>query len=272
MLLGLLFAVAAMVLNCVAGLLQSDATTRTSKGRPLAVQPRYLAGLVVDGLAWVCTVVALRNMPVFAVQAILGGSIALTALAVRWIWGTRLHLSDRLAIGACVVGLVLIAGSAGTGTPAGAGPAADIVLGVAMFVLAGVAIALHNTRLAWPLALVAGLGFGGTSLAVRSVHVEEGAFDVVDLLSQPPTYLVIGFWLVGLITFSKALSRGNLAGVTAVFTVTEVVVPGLVAIGLLDDRIRSGWVIPFVIGLLLAAAGVVVLAMSSAQRKGQWVR
>ena len=272
MLLGLVFAVSAMVLNCVAGLLQSDATTRTSKGRPLAVQPRYLAGLVIDGLAWGCTVVALRNLPVFAVQAILGGSIALTALAVRWIWGNRLHLSDRLAIGACVVGLVLVAGSAGSGRPEGAGTAADIVLAIAMFVLAGVAIALHNTRLAWPLALVAGLGFGGTSLAVRSVRVQEGGFDPVDLLSQPATYLLVGFWLIGLITFSKALSRGNLAGVTATFTVTEVLVPGLVAIGLLGDRIRDGWEAAFVIGLVLATTGVVVLAMSSAQRKGQWVR
>lgn len=272
MLLGLAFAVAAMVLNCIAGLLQSDATTRTSKGRPLVVQPRYLGGLVVDGLAWACTVVALRNLPVFAVQAILGGSIALTALAVRWIWGAPLRLADRLAVGGCVGGLVLVAGSAGAGAPEDGGTAADVVLGLALAALAGAAIGLRNTRLAWPLALVAGLGFGGTSLAVRSVQLPGGALDPVALLSQAGTYLLVGFWLIGLVTFSKALSRGNLAGVTAVFTVTEVVVPGLVAIGLLDDRIRTGWTVPFLVGLLLAAAGVVLLAMSSAQRTGQWVR
>lgn len=272
MLLGLVFAVAAMVLNCGAGLLQSDATTRTSKGRPLALQPRYLIGLVVDGLAWGCTVVALRNMPVFAVQAILGGSIALTALAVRWIWGTRLRVPDRFAIGGCVVGLVLIAGSAGDGVPHGGNEAADIVLGIAAFVLAGVVIALYNSRQAWPLALVAGLGFGGTSLAVRSVEVGTGPFDPLALLAQPALYLVIGFWLVGLVAFSRALARGNVAGVTAVFTVVEVVVPGLVAMALLDDKIREGWTAVFVVGLVLAVAGVIVLAGSPTQRKGQWVR
>jgi drug/metabolite transporter (DMT)-like permease len=271
-LLGLVFAVAAMVLNCVAGLLQSDATTRTRPGRPLALQPRFIGGLVVDALAWVCTVVALRFLPVFAVQAILGGSIALTALAVRWIWGSKLHVLDRVAIGGCVIGLVLIAGAAASEHPGGAGTAADVVMGVALGVLAAATIALYNVRVAWPLALVAGLGFGGTSLAVRSIDTGPGGFDVVVLLGQPATYLLCGYWLVGIVTFSRALARGNLAVVTAVFTVTEVIVPGLVAIGLLDDRVRDGWTIPFAVGLALAAGGVVVLAGSSAQRKGQWVR
>lgn len=66
-----------------AGLLQSDATRRARKRRPLVVQPPYLSGLVVDGLGWACTIVALRQLPVFAVRAILGGAIAHTALAVR---------------------------------------------------------------------------------------------------------------------------------------------------------------------------------------------
>jgi hypothetical protein len=208
---------------------------------------------------------------VFAVQAILGGSIALTALAVRWIWGTALGWLDRFAIVACVLGLVLVAASAGDGPHAGS-PAADVVLGVSVLALAAAALALYNTRVAWPLALVAGLGFGGTSLAVRAVRMEPGGFDLVALLDQPATYLVIGFWLVGLITFSRALGLGNVAGVTAVFTVTEVIVPGLVAIGLLGDRIRDGWAVPFVLGLLLATGGVIGLAGSSVQRKGQWVR
>lgn len=272
MLLGLVFAVAAMVLNCVAGLLQSDATTRTTRKRPLALQPRYVGGLLVDGLAWVCTVVALRFLPVFAVQAVLGGSIALTALAVRWIWGSRLSVIDRIAIGGCVIGLVLIAGAAASEHPGGAGTEADVIMGIALAVLAAATIALYNSRLAWPLSLVAGLGFGGTSLAVRSVDAGPDGFDVVVVLGQPATYLLVGFWLVGIVTFSRALARGNLAGVTAVFTVTEVIVPGLVAMWLLHDRVRDGWVIPFVVGLVFAVAGVIVLAGSSSQRKGQWVR
>ena len=70
MVTGLAFALAAMMLNSVAGFLESDATRRATRGRSLATQPRYLGGLLVDGLSWVSTVVALRYLPVFVVQAV----------------------------------------------------------------------------------------------------------------------------------------------------------------------------------------------------------
>lgn len=277
MLIGSLFALLAMVLNTFAGLFQSDATTRTTRRRPLVLQPRYLVGLFLDGLGWVSTVAALRYLPVFAVQAILGGAIALTALATRALYGTMLRPVDRVAVVGCLSGLVLMAASAGEAPPAQVGLTANVVLIVAMVVLAGVVLALRNTRRAWPLAMIGGLGFGGTALAVRAVHVESGPAleNIPGLLTQPAIYLVIGFWLVGLISYSRALGRGDLSAVTAVFAVTEVVVPGLVGIGLLDDPVRAGWVWPLVIGLALAVAGVVVLAGSPAQRRHPergWVR
>ncbi|MHA6797168.1 hypothetical protein ACVGVM_27190 [Pseudonocardia bannensis] len=266
MLIGLIVAIVAMVLNSAAGLLQSDGAGRATRRRPLVLQPRYLVGLVVDALAWVCTVVALRYLPVFVVQAVLGGAIALTALATRWLYGAVLRPIDRVAIVACLLGLVLVAASAGDEEPKGIPPTVDLVLLAALVVLVGALLALRNTRHAWPLALVAGLGFGGTSLAVRAVQLRDGGgFDLVGLLAQPATYLLIGYFLVGLISYSRALGRGDISAVTAVFTVTEVVVPGLVAIALLGDPVRPGWVPALVSGLLLAVAGVVVLARSPAQ-------
>jgi hypothetical protein len=79
--IGVLFALAAMTLSTVAGLLQSDATMHTSRGRPLVVQTRYLVGLGVDGLGWLCTVVALRNL-----------------------WGSR----TRMPPGTCRLGCALV--------------------------------------------------------------------------------------------------------------------------------------------------------------------
>jgi uncharacterized membrane protein HdeD (DUF308 family) len=142
------------------------------------------------------------------------------------------------------------------------------VLGAALTVLVGVLLAMRNVRSAWPFALLAGLGFGGTSLAVAAVRT-GGAADfgvIVVLLAQPATYLVVGFWLVGLTSYSRALGRGDLAGVTAVFTITEVVVPGIAGIALLGDRVRPGWGWIVVAGLLLAVAGVLELARSPTRR------
>ncbi|MDT7577007.1 MAG: hypothetical protein QOH17_3340 [Pseudonocardiales bacterium] len=261
-LFGLLFALAAMVLNSVAGLLQSDATRRVSKRRPLVAQPYYLGGLLIDLLGWVCTAAALRFLPVFAVQAVLGGSIALTALAARQLYGSTLRPLDRAAIGACVLGLVLVAASAGGDRPSAVSVAAFVVLSIAAAGLAVATVLLWRAGRAWPLAIVAGLGFGGTSLAVRAFAAPP---DLVGLFTQPAPYLLVVFWTIGLASYSRALVVGVLARVTAVFLVTEVIVPGLVGIALLGDAVRPGWWPVMAIGLVSAVAGVVVLAHSPAQ-------
>ena len=165
MLTGWLFALAATVLNSIAGLLESDGSRFVTRGRPLATQPRYLIGLAIDGLGWVCTVVALRSLPVFVVQAVLGGAIALTALGARLVYGSALRRIDRWAIVGCVLGLGLIAGSAGPDQAAGLSTTALLVLFGAVGLLVAGLVALRASGRAWPLAVVAGLGFGGTSVA-----------------------------------------------------------------------------------------------------------
>jgi hypothetical protein len=64
MIVGLCYAVAATVLNTLAGLLESAGARATATRLPLALRPRYLAGLLVDGAGWLCTVAALQRIPV----------------------------------------------------------------------------------------------------------------------------------------------------------------------------------------------------------------
>jgi drug/metabolite transporter (DMT)-like permease len=264
-LIGVGAALVAMVLNSIGALLQADGALRATRTRPVAVQPRYLAGLGFDGLAWLCSAVALRFLPVFAVQAVLGGAIALTALAGQRMFGTVLRRLDRAAVGACLVGLVLVAASAGRSGPPMRSAAVDVVLLGTVLLLAVATLVLRRGAHAWPLAVVAGLGFGGAALSVRAAHV-QGGLDPTMLLAQPATYLVLGFWIVGLVSYSSALSRGEVASVTALLTVTEVLVPGLVGIALLGDPVRPGWVPMLALGLAVAVAGVVVLVRSPGER------
>ena len=265
MLIGLGAALVAMLLNSVGALLQADGALRATRSRPVAVQPRYLGGLGADGLAWLCSAFALRFLPVFAVQAVLGGTIALTALAGSRMFGTVLRRVDRWAVGACLVGLVLIAASAGPTRAPSRSPAVDVVLLVSVLLLGVAVLVLRRGKHGWPLAVVAGLGFGGSALAVRAAHV-QGGLDPSTLLAQPATYLVLGFWAVGLIGYSAALSRGQVASMTALLTVTEVVVPGLAGIALLGDPVRPGAEGMLAAGLVVAVAGVVLLARSPGER------
>jgi drug/metabolite transporter (DMT)-like permease len=260
-LIGLLIALVAMLLTSVGALLQASGAQRATRSRPAAVQPRYIGGLLVDLIAWLCAVAALRVLPVFAVQAVLGGSIAVTAVVGARINNTLLDRTTRVAVAVCLVGLVLVASSAGEGHPPVTSMLVNYVLIGALLVLGVLMLVLRTYRRAWPLAIVAGMGLGGTALAVRAAHVEIGeGFSFVALLAQPSIYLIVGYWVVGIIAYSAALSRGEVGIVTAVFIVTEVVVPGLVGILLLGDPVRAGWGGVFVIGLAVSMIGVVVLA------------
>jgi drug/metabolite transporter (DMT)-like permease len=267
---GILEAAVAMVLYSAAALMQAAGAQKATRRRPVAVQPGYLGGLGVDLLAWMFAVLALQRLPVFAVQAVIGGSIAVTALFNARTLGVRLPATSRLGVVGCLVGLVLVASSAGDDR---AQPVpsrgVDLVLLVAILLLGVATLVLRHGTRAWPLALVAGMGFGGSALAIRAAHVQAGsALDPTLLLHQPSTYLVLGFAAVGLVGYTTALSRGDIGAVTAVFMVTEVLVPGMVGIALLGDPVRDGavWGWLLVLGLAAALAGTVLLAKAPSLR------
>ena len=261
MLTGLCYALAAMVFNTVAGLVQAHASARVTRQRQLITEPRYLAGIACDAGGWTCTVVALRHLPVFAVQGVLGASIVVTAIITRVLHRAQLRPADQVAIGACIIGLVMVAASADAAQPPPAPPSAYVALFIGAGLLAITMAAVWRGPRAWPLAMVAGLGLGGTSLAVRAVRVPtEVNAGLFDLLLQPAAYLVVLLWIIGMLAYTRALALGTLTRITAVFQVTEVVVPGLVGIVLLNDQVRTGWVVPMALGLVLAAGGVFVVA------------
>jgi hypothetical protein len=260
-LVGILFAAVAMVLNSCGALLQAEGARRATRTKPAAVQPRYVAGMLLDLVAWGCAVMALRVLPVFAVQAVIGGTIALTAVVSARLIGARLPTATRLAVAGCLTGLVLVAASAGSEQPPVHRPGVDVVLLASLLLLAVAVLVLRQGKHAWPLAVASGLGFGGGAVSVRAAHVQTGdGFDLALLLGQPSTYLVVGFWLVGMVGYTAALSRGDVGAVTAVFTVTEVLIPGMVGIQLLGDPVRPGWGWVLAVGLAAALAGTVVIA------------
>ena len=267
MVVGLLLAIAAMLLYSGGALLTADGARRATRRRPAAVQPRYLLGMAVDFLGWLCAAGALRVLPVFAVQAVLGGTIALTALVGARLAKARMPVSMRVAIGACLMGLVLVAAGAGPEQPPAHRNGVDLVLVAAWLLLTVVMLVLRQGKRAWPLAALAGASFGSVALSVRAAHVQTGpAFDPLLLLGQPATYLGIGFWVTGIIGYTAALTRGDVGAVIAVYTVTQVLVPGLAGILLLGDAVRPGWAWVMTIGLAAAIIGSVVIARTSSPR------
>ena len=261
--LALLASFGAMVGNTVAALWEARGSRLARYGRAVWLQPWFLAGLLADIAAWGLTVVALRVLPVFAVQAILAGAIALTTLADNGWSVYNLVLRERVGVVAVLLGLVLVAGSAAPDRPAELPPAATPILLVSFVLLLVAAPFVWRAGRPMLLAFLAGLGFGGTALAVRALHPGPLSWDsAADLLADPLVYAVIVMGALGVLAFAAALRDGAVGSATAVLSVTEVVVPGLVGLFLLGDRIRPGWIPAAVLGIVLALAGVVMLTRS----------
>lgn len=268
LLLGLLAALAAAGANAGAALLEANATRRVTRAATVVLHPMYLAGLALDIGGWVLTVLALRFMPIVAVQAIVAGQVGITVVASHWVFDTPLRRLDLIAAAANVVGLALLVASANVEdsvvVPSTAGVVALLTVFAAL-VIVSVPVAIRSRR-AVLVSFLAGLAFGGTAVAVRLVDLEGSLGQMArHVLTDPVAWCLLGFAALGLGLYTVALGRGAVGPVVAVLAVTETLAPGLLGLVALGDGVRPGWVPWFLLGLVLALGGVVVLARSPAQ-------
>jgi drug/metabolite transporter (DMT)-like permease len=223
----------------------------------VAVQWPFLAGVGLDLLGFVMSLVALRFLPLFAVQAAIAANLAVTALLASAMLRVRLRGREWASVGCVCAGLALLGVTAAPEAPVSPGPVFGFVLlGVAVLVVAA-AVAVAPRRWAAPvLGALAGLGFGLTSVAVRVIP--DLAFPA--LLRTPATYVVAIGGLTGLMCLTSAFQRGSVTAVTGTMVAAETLAPALVGLLLLGDRSRAGLGALATAGFVLAVAGAALLA------------
>ncbi|MFP5347143.1 MAG: hypothetical protein ACLGIA_08955 [Actinomycetes bacterium] len=262
MIAGLLAAVVGALGYGFGSVLQGIGASRAS-GPLVMRQPAFVAGLALDGLAWLSSLVALRFLPVYAVQSLLAGSLAVTVLVVRLISGTPMRRRDLAAVVVIVLALATVAGAAGHQSPR-TPPAA---FGIALLVsLAAVVVVLAVTYARGHpvvLAALAGVAFSGAALSTRAVHASPGHWTAI--LFEPLALAVLGFGLVGTLAYARSLESGAVGTVTAVLWVVEVALPAGVGVLVLQDGVRRGWAVPAFVAAVAALAACCVLATSPAQ-------
>ena len=214
----------------------------------MLVVAAYLAGFVLHA-------VSIWYLPLYLAQAAVALSLPITALSAARL-RERLGLADWAAVGAVVVGLVLV--SLGAGAP-GAGRsspafAATLWAGVAVLALLGFSGRLVS---AGALGTVAGLGYAGSAIAVRGVTWPLDV-PVVAAALAVPVFGLLAFWL-----YSLALNKSAVANSSAPLVVGQTLVPALVGLWLLGDSVREGWVAAVVLGMTLAVAGAVLLSRTT---------
>lgn len=260
MIVPLLAAAAAAVGYGVSTVMQAVGARR-SGGMGSLAQPLVLLALVVDGLAWLLSLLALDALPLFVVQAVLASSVAVVVVLARVVLHAPTRRRDWAAVGVVVAALAVVAG--GSGEQPAPEPPAGFTTGVlvASGALAVVTALVYRRGNAVLLALLSGLGYSGAAVAARAAH---GSGDLLDTVLQPLALAIVVCGAVGVLAYLRALERGSVGGSAAVLSVVEVVVPGAVGLVLLGDVIKPGWTLPVAVALAAALAACVVLASSPA--------
>lgn len=228
---------------------------------------RYVAGVGLDAVGFLLSLAAVRTLPLFVVQSVVAGFLAVTAVLGALVLHTPLRRPDRVALGVVVLGLALV------GASATEGPAVDVtraeqwgLLGTTA-VLAVLAVGVARTpgpRGAAALGAVAGLAFGATSVGARMLpaSLSPGApgRTLATVATQPAAYALLAAGAVAMLAYSTALQRGTVTQATAPLVVGETVAPAVAGLLLLGDAPRPGWGGAALVGFGLAVAGAVALS------------
>lgn len=224
----------------------------------IAVQLPYALGLATDVVAFVANVVALQQLPLFLVQAILTASVGVTAViaAVR---GTHLGWRDWTSLAVLGAGLVLLSVSANSDHAVQIAPLWRYAI-LATAILPG-ALGLLGTRLAGrgssvAMAFAAGGAYTGVAIAARGLSGEPLGWA---LLADPLLWTIAVDGLIGTVFFALALQRGSVTSVTAITFMVEMVVPSIVGLLLFGDSVYPGYRVAATLGFGLAIAGTISL-------------
>lgn len=265
---GWLCAVVAAVAYGVASVLQAVAARAVGGGEG-GVDPRllvrvfrqwrYVLGTGLDVVGFLAQLVALRALPLFAVQAALAASLAVTAVVAAMVIGARLHTREWTAVGLVCAGLGLLGASAESegSAPVGFGFHVALLVAAAVMAAGGVLAGRAPKQVRSPaLGLVAGLEFALVALAGRIIATNSlGA-----ILSDPAVYTIAAAGALGMLFYASALQRGSVTTATALMVVGETVLPSLIGVLTLGDTTRPGFGVVAGAGFVLAVVAALVLA------------
>jgi drug/metabolite transporter (DMT)-like permease len=225
--------------------------------------PAFVAGLVLDSVGFVGSVVAARLIPLFLSQTIISANLVVTAVLGAVFLGVRLRRRDWIAITTVVVSLLVLGFTAGhTGTDTADRSVHWGVWFAAIPILAAglVLIRLLGARAAVAAGLFAGVLFGVMAVAVRVLDGVD-PLQIETMLADPACWTILIAGLGGFYLFTVALQLGSVNGAAAALVVGETVIPGIAGVVLLGDTARPGlgWLVGLAfIGAIVGATAVAI--------------
>lgn len=264
--LGIPVALLAAVCTGTAAVLQAIGARRVASSRH--VDPRllwrvlhsryYVAGLVLNGASFAMSLVALRSLPLFVVEAIIASNLAVVAVLATSVLRTRLRIRDWLAVGGVIAGLVLLVLSVNPSAPERlARDGQWALLGAAIALGAMALIPGRRTKGAAFLGLLAGLTYGVCGVASR-VLGETASME--HLLTNPVTYALGLGGILGTLLYATALQRGSVTAASAMTIVGQTLGPSTVGLLVLGGESKPGFATVAAAGFVLTVAGAIALS------------
>ena len=269
MLLAVLAVAAAALCYGASAVLQAAAVTRASGPGVtgllggLARDPRYVGGLALVACGFLLSLVAVRALPLFVVQAGRASSLGVTAVLAAATLGTRLRRHEVAALVGVAAGLLGVALAAAPQGPADVSDAVRWATLAAAGVLAALTLAVvrgrPSARAGTALAVLAGSGFGLLSLGARVL----GPISVPGVLADPSVWAIGLSGATGLVAGALALQRGTVVTVTTTMVATEAAVGSLLGVAV-GDRPASGMGGLAVAGFVVTVGSALLLARFAA--------
>ncbi|MEO6999207.1 MAG: hypothetical protein ABI112_14085 [Terracoccus sp.] len=234
-----------------------------ARARSVAALP-YAAGLGLDGLGFIASVLALRTLPLFLVESAVASSVAVTAVLSVVVLHLHLRRAEIGALIAVAVGLVALAAVAEPGPAVRPGNGFSVATLASAAVVAGLlaagALDRERQRGALVLSLAAGLGFSGVGVSARLLEVPTPWWHLgFDTLA----WALVAHAALATVAYGLALARARVTTVAAITFVTETVVPAAIGLSLLGDRVLAGrWPLAG-LAFALTLVGCIVLASRS---------
>ncbi|HUC90124.1 MAG TPA: hypothetical protein VMR45_04955 [Patescibacteria group bacterium] len=259
------------ICNGVAAVLQKTSADKEARATSLQISflwqlahdRPYIIGILLDGLAWALTMVAVHTLPLFTVQPIIACSVAVTALVDRFILHHKLGNRVSLAIFCILAGLVLLTLTAAPEKAASVHVAVRWLIILAPLALAfvGSIFAKIQKRYATVvLGAIAGAAFGGTSVVGRAISTPHPYWQII---FDPLLWALLGYGLVGILLFSIALQRRSASVVNAVMITFETLVPVTIGLLFLGDTPKHGSWCFAITGMVLAFVGTMVISTAA---------
>ena len=219
----------------------------------------FIASLGLDLIGFVAQLVALRQLPLFAAQAIIASNLAVTAVFAAWLLHLELAWREWLAVGGVILGVAMLGSSAGPHAVTGVSPQFKLALIVAVagIAVAGIAASRLPRAARTPvLGAIAGLGYGVLAVAARVLP----GFSPHELIRDPAAYALAAAGIVSFMLYATALEAGSVTVATAAVVLAETVPPAVVGVMFLGDHTRPGLGGVAVLGFSLAIVCAVALA------------